>query len=500
MKLAIKENAQENKYQLLGRLVSDCKYYLGGGYGAEKHLWAKSVEDQIAKMKEIYNSLDVKPEWLTMQDIEHYEKEMKKVKSSKNESLSISKTIKEQKADIEVENPGILEVPEGKNVEDLPIKHFVDIANRKGLSTVTRALNNLQVWNKNKNKSLSKWAGDMIDKVNKRFENQKKNESLKRLNEATLQDWQDTIMKEVYNVLRNNKVYADVYEDYNFTDDNSFVMCVEINDGDWKHEHRRADLIISDLLDNYDNISVTKMKEEVTDDSEDDTYSAIHKYMIIKSDDITEDCCDEDILTEFSSNYADTEFDEVEFYSDTLRDISSNKIATAIETGCDFDINIYDVEIDTVGTMIISYEVKEEDYNPDVIESTIISILERMEDRIRHTESYSRRNRKSFNKRFKESVRHGRYSEKNILNAMDALGYRMMSDSYVNGPLKFSCGNGWTHFTDWDDLIEYLENVIENGVGYDYTSDEQEYLPDLVDDILHGRLNWDEYKKGAYDF
>ena len=79
---------------------------------------------------------------------------------------------------IETENPGVLEVPEGKNVEDLPIKHFVDIANRKGLSTVTRALNNLQVWNKNKNKELSKWAGDMIDKVSKRFENQQKNESM----------------------------------------------------------------------------------------------------------------------------------------------------------------------------------------------------------------------------------------------------------------------------------------------------------------------------------
>ena len=90
MKLSIKESKQEHDYNLLGRLVSDCKYYLGGGYGAEKHLWAKSVEDQIAKMKEIYNSLDVKPEWLTMQDIEHYEKEMKKVKSSKNESYKKS--------------------------------------------------------------------------------------------------------------------------------------------------------------------------------------------------------------------------------------------------------------------------------------------------------------------------------------------------------------------------------------------------------------------------
>ena len=391
MKLAIKENAQENKYQLLGRLVSDCKYYLGGGYGAEKHLWAKSVEDQIAKMKEIYNSLDVKPEWLTMQDIEHYEKEMKKVKSSKNESLSIAKTIKEQKADIEVENPGILEVPEGKNVKDLPIKHFVDIANRKGLSTVTRALNNLQVWNKNKNKSLSKWAEDMIDKVNKRFENQK-NESLNRLNEATLQDWQNIIVKEVYNVLSNNNIHTDVYEDSDSTEDNSFILCVEIDNGDWKHEHRRADLIISDLLDNYDNISVTKMEEEVTDDSEDDTYSSIHKYKIIKSDDMTEDCCDEELLNEFSSNYADTEFDEMEYQSNILDTVRPEQIRTTIEAQSSIPINIRAIDFEGNGNIVISYEVNPEDYDPIIIENIIINILERMENRMK--ESFNRRNYK----------------------------------------------------------------------------------------------------------
>lgn len=83
-------------------------------------------------------------------------------------------------AEIEVKNTGVLEVPENKNVDELPIKHFVALANKKGLSTVTRALNNLQVWNKNKDPKLSKWAGDMIDKVTKRIENQEKNESLKR--------------------------------------------------------------------------------------------------------------------------------------------------------------------------------------------------------------------------------------------------------------------------------------------------------------------------------
>ena len=85
--------------------------------------------------------------------------------------------------EIEVKNTGVLEVPENKNVDELPIKHFVALANKKGLSTVTKALNNLQVWNKNKDPKLSKWAGDMIDKVTKRIENQKKNESLNYMKE-----------------------------------------------------------------------------------------------------------------------------------------------------------------------------------------------------------------------------------------------------------------------------------------------------------------------------
>ena len=88
--------------------------------------------------------------------------------------------LNEQDVEIEVKNPGVLEVPEGKNVDDLPIKHFVELADRKGLGAVTKALNNLQVWNKKKNPSLSKWAGNMIDKVTKRVEN-KKNESLNRM-------------------------------------------------------------------------------------------------------------------------------------------------------------------------------------------------------------------------------------------------------------------------------------------------------------------------------
>lgn len=69
----------KGSYMLLSRLESDCKYYLGNGNRNEKVLWAGSVDKQIAKMKELWNNFpdDMKPEWLSMEDIENYEREMK---------------------------------------------------------------------------------------------------------------------------------------------------------------------------------------------------------------------------------------------------------------------------------------------------------------------------------------------------------------------------------------------------------------------------------------
>ena len=63
-------------YRLLGRLKGDCEYFLGHGNGCEKHLWSGNVKDQISKMKELWNGFLIKPEWLTMEQIEKYEKDM----------------------------------------------------------------------------------------------------------------------------------------------------------------------------------------------------------------------------------------------------------------------------------------------------------------------------------------------------------------------------------------------------------------------------------------
>ena len=70
------EEEQTFEYRLLSRLQSDCLYFLGYGNRSVYSLWMGGVEDQIEKMKELYNSLTVKPKWLSMDDILEFEKQM----------------------------------------------------------------------------------------------------------------------------------------------------------------------------------------------------------------------------------------------------------------------------------------------------------------------------------------------------------------------------------------------------------------------------------------
>lgn len=66
------------RYMLLDRMRADCDYYLGYGNRCKKYLWAGEEHEHINIMKTIYNSFpeNAKPEWLTMTDIEEFERKM----------------------------------------------------------------------------------------------------------------------------------------------------------------------------------------------------------------------------------------------------------------------------------------------------------------------------------------------------------------------------------------------------------------------------------------
>lgn len=66
----------ERKYYLLDRMRIDCEYYLGFGARHEKYLWAGNVQDHIDNMLYLYDSIEVKPTWLTREQILDYKKQM----------------------------------------------------------------------------------------------------------------------------------------------------------------------------------------------------------------------------------------------------------------------------------------------------------------------------------------------------------------------------------------------------------------------------------------
>ena len=66
-------------YMLLSRMQSDCEYFINAchcSHKATNSLWANSPKEQIEYMKYIWESLPVKPEWLTMAQIKEYERRM----------------------------------------------------------------------------------------------------------------------------------------------------------------------------------------------------------------------------------------------------------------------------------------------------------------------------------------------------------------------------------------------------------------------------------------
>lgn len=79
-KTKYKKNPFEFNYRMLSRLQSDCDYYLGYGNRYEGHLYYKNAQEHIEEMKKLWNSFPdgQKPEWLAMEQILEYEKQMVK--------------------------------------------------------------------------------------------------------------------------------------------------------------------------------------------------------------------------------------------------------------------------------------------------------------------------------------------------------------------------------------------------------------------------------------
>lgn len=77
----------------------------------------------------------------------------------------------------------------------------------------------------------------------------------------------ETMMKEINKVnelLKKENLYGYVYDELS-------MIAIEIEWGDWKHEHARLDWIMKEN-------GYTKMFNRITEEDGSDTYSAIHYF------------------------------------------------------------------------------------------------------------------------------------------------------------------------------------------------------------------------------
>jgi len=64
---------------------------------------------------------------------------------------------------IKVKNPGILEIPEDKRFDKMPLSHYKSLMKKKGRAQIMRALLNLERWNKNDDPDIAEKARKLID-------------------------------------------------------------------------------------------------------------------------------------------------------------------------------------------------------------------------------------------------------------------------------------------------------------------------------------------------
>jgi hypothetical protein len=77
----LKEKKFSFEFMMLSRLKSDCIGFLSPGdcrFHWEEGIWGKNVKEHIVKMKELWNKIpeDIKPEWLSWEDILDFERKM----------------------------------------------------------------------------------------------------------------------------------------------------------------------------------------------------------------------------------------------------------------------------------------------------------------------------------------------------------------------------------------------------------------------------------------
>lgn len=81
----------------------------------------------------------------------------------------------DEQVKIPVKHEGILEVPEGKNFWDLPLSHYKDLVKKHDWESISRALANLETWNKEDDPDIAKKANKIQNDLRQWVESEREN-------------------------------------------------------------------------------------------------------------------------------------------------------------------------------------------------------------------------------------------------------------------------------------------------------------------------------------
>ena len=83
----------------------------------------------------------------------------------------------------------------------------------------------------------------------------------------TILEKNDKCIQKAYKILNENKIYPEIWSHQVLP-----VIFIQIDNGDWKHEHLKAKLLLEEQ-------GFAFLGKEELGESPDDTYSAIHRYI-----------------------------------------------------------------------------------------------------------------------------------------------------------------------------------------------------------------------------
>jgi hypothetical protein len=192
----------------------------------------------------------------------------------------------DDEVDIKVKHPGILEVPEGKKVDELPFSHFAALVKEHGYDEISKALTNLEVWNREREPELADWAKDMRERLKAKFDTKAESYSSRRSRFFLEDD------------MENPEGRQDEYEE---------VFSTSANELSDVHEES---FLFEDMLFEGDDQSVPSSSDDTIDDNDNTDQvneSFLFEDMLFEGDD--EELKDESFLFE-DEDLEDKEEDE----------------------------------------------------------------------------------------------------------------------------------------------------------------------------------------------